>query len=84
MVGISCCLIRGHVPGPSAEAGSRRYLPLVGQELPVQRHDDTVTSWVGHTLDVEAEVDGTHDAVAALLVDEFFECRTVDLEQSNA
>jgi len=44
---------------------------LAGQELPVRRHDDTVTSRVGHPLDIEAEVDGTGDAIAALLIDEF-------------
>jgi hypothetical protein len=53
---------------------------LIGQELPVQGHDNTITSRVGHPLDVEPEVDGAHDAIAALFVDELLERRLIDLQ----
>jgi AcrR family transcriptional regulator len=54
--------------------------PLVREELAVQRHDHAVAIRVGIAADVEAEVDGAHDAVAELLVDELLDGRAVDLE----
>jgi hypothetical protein len=42
--------------------------PLVGKELPVERHDNAVTGRVGHPADIEPEVDGAHDAITELFV----------------
>lgn len=62
---------------PAAEG---RVSPLVGQELPVERHDNAVTGWVGLPADIKPEVDGAHDAVTELFVDEFFDRRAVNLK----
>ena len=74
--GSESCRRRGHPP-PQRD---RRWCSLlVGQKLPVQHDHDAVTSRVRHALDVETEIDGTHDVVAELLVDEFLDRRTKDL-----
>lgn len=41
--------------------------PLVGQELAVHDNHDTVATRVGLALNIEAEVDRAHDAIAELL-----------------
>jgi len=53
----------------------RLWSPLVGQELPVHDHDDTVAAGIGLAPDIEAEVDRAHDAIAELLVNELFDRR---------
>jgi len=54
--------------------------PLVLQELAVQGDHDAVAARVGASVHVDPEVDGAHDAVAELLVDEFLDGRAVDLK----
>jgi pyruvate/2-oxoglutarate dehydrogenase complex dihydrolipoamide dehydrogenase (E3) component len=46
---------------------------LVGQELARQHHVHAVALGVGLAHDVHAEVDGAHDAVAELFVDQFLD-----------
>src|SRR4051812_20228288 len=55
-------------------------LPLVGKELPVEGDHNAVTSRIGNALHIEAEVDGTHDPIAALFVNELLDRRAVDLQ----
>jgi lysophospholipase L1-like esterase len=65
---------------PNERGYAGRDSPLVGKELPVECHDHAVASRVSHPADIQPEVDGAHDAVTELFVDEFFDRRAVHLK----
>jgi hypothetical protein len=53
---------------------------FVGQKLALQHHVHAVTLGVRLAHDVHAEVDGAHDAVAELFMDEFLDGGAVDAD----
>ncbi len=55
--------------------------PLIGKKFPVKCHDDAIARRMRFLLQVDAEVDGAHDAVAELLVDEFLDGAAVHLQR---
>src|SRR5690625_1597857 len=57
-----------------AEGGSRL---RVGEILTIERHDDAIPTGVFTPGDVDVEVDRTHDPIAEILVDRFFDRGTV-------
>ena len=68
-------------PSGRLRSGRRPALPLVGEELPVERDDDAVALGVGAAFDGQVEVDRAHDPVAELLVDELLDGGSVDLQR---
>lgn len=49
---------------------------FIWQKFAGQRDVDAIAGWTGLTIDFEIEVDGAHDAVAELILDDFFHSRS--------
>src|SRR5215472_14590168 len=60
---------------------SRFSVLLIWEEFAAQGQFDAVAFWVGLALDRHLEVDGAHDAVAKLLLDQFLPGRAIDLQE---
>src|SRR5437879_4324103 len=54
--------------------------PIVGKEFPVECHHDTIAGGVRFLLQVDTEVDGAHDPVAELLMNERLKRPAVHLQ----
>ncbi len=70
-----------HSPASRSMLGPGRLVgrPVVGQEFTVEGDDHSVAAGVFASFDGETEVDGAHDAVAELFVDQLLDRRTVYL-----
>ena len=75
-----CAVGRGRA-GARRCAAPGRSIALVGEELAVEHDDDAVAVGVRLARDVHGEVDGAHDPVAELLLDQALDGGPVDLDQ---
>ncbi len=55
--------------------------PLIRKKLAVEHDSNSIASRVWNALDISAEVDGAHDPISELLVDQRLQRRPVNLDQ---